>query len=63
MKQIDKQLHAEIVRLYGEGNSIRAVAKDVERSYGYVYKTLTEAGVALRPRGGSKKKDIPAEVQ
>lgn len=61
MKKTDEEI-AEIVRLYGEGNSIRAVAKTVERSYGFTYNVLTDAQVTLRKRGGSKK-TVPAEAQ
>ncbi|MEV4749092.1 helix-turn-helix domain-containing protein [Streptosporangium sp. NPDC049248] len=58
MKQTDEQLHqlrTNIVRLYGNGKSIRTVADEVSRSYGYVRKILVDARVTLRPRGGHRK--------
>lgn len=37
---------------YTGGMSLRAIASDTGRSYGWVHRTLTEAGVDMRPRGG-----------
>ncbi|MDT7788158.1 MAG: hypothetical protein QOF58_6577 [Pseudonocardiales bacterium] len=37
---------------YEKGASIRALAEDIGRSYGFVHRVLGETGVALRSRGG-----------
>lgn len=55
MKQINEELNAEIARLYGGGKSVRVIAAEVGRSYGYVHQVLTEARVTFRPRGGHRK--------
>lgn len=43
---------AELQRKYERGASIRAIAKEMGRSYGYVHRVLSEAGTQLRGRGG-----------
>ncbi|MEW1674880.1 helix-turn-helix domain-containing protein [Streptomyces noursei] len=40
---------------YDAGASIRALAAESGRSYGYVHRTLTEAGTALRTFGGKQR--------
>ncbi|MFH7339947.1 helix-turn-helix domain-containing protein [Streptomyces sp. KHY 26] len=47
-----EELAEAIAREYREGRSIRALAEAHGRSYGFVHRLLTEAGVPLRPRGG-----------
>ncbi|MFH8337032.1 helix-turn-helix domain-containing protein [Streptomyces sp. AM6-12] len=37
---------------YRQGRSIRAIAEEHGRSYGFVHRLLGEAGVPLRTRGG-----------
>ncbi|HZE37302.1 MAG TPA: helix-turn-helix domain-containing protein [Stackebrandtia sp.] len=44
----------ELVTGYSEGQSIRALATSVNRSYGFVHRALSEAGVKLRKRGGRR---------
>lgn len=39
--------------LYADGKSIRAIAQDTGRSYGFVHRVLTEHRVPLRSRGGA----------
>lgn len=41
---------------YRAGATIRELAEITDRSYGWVQKTLDNAGVELRPRGGSYRK-------
>lgn len=41
----------ELVERYGNGESVRALARSTGRSYGFVHRTLTGAGVELRGRG------------
>jgi transposase len=36
--------------------SIRSIAEELGRSYGFVYRLLTSAGVTLRQRGGSRER-------
>jgi hypothetical protein len=43
-----------IVRRYSDnGETIRTIANDIARSYGFVHRVLTDSGVGLRPRGGT----------
>ncbi len=44
----------DYVKRYGAGSSIRKIAEDTERSYGFVHRLLVEAGVTLRKRGGAR---------
>ncbi|MET9138859.1 helix-turn-helix domain-containing protein [Streptomyces parvulus] len=46
---------ARAVELYATGCSIRTVAIDIERSYGFARTLLLEAGVRLRTRGGARR--------
>jgi len=43
----------DCIRRYRAGQSIRSIAADLGRSYGFVHRILTEGGVRLRPRGGA----------
>ncbi|MGW6145148.1 helix-turn-helix domain-containing protein [Streptomyces sp. NPDC055140] len=45
----------ELKKAYEGGASIRALAQDTGRSYGFVHRILTEAGVTLRGRGGATR--------
>lgn len=45
---------AELGKAYTAGASIRAIASDTGRSYGWVHRTLLIGGVDLRPRGGAQ---------
>lgn len=40
---------------YEGGESIRSLASDYGRSYGFVHRILTDDGVALRGRGGATR--------
>lgn len=44
----------ELAARYRAGESVRVLARSTGRSYGWVYRLLTEAGVAFRPRGGNE---------
>jgi hypothetical protein len=46
----------EAARLYDAGMTVDAVANAIGRSHGGTLTLLHEAGVQLRPRGGSRKK-------
>lgn len=41
---------------YEGGESIRALAADSGRSYGFVHRILSESGASLRGRGGATRK-------
>ena len=48
-------LARDAVARYQAGASIREIADEHSRSYGFVHKILTESGVALRGRGGATR--------
>ena len=41
---------------YEGGASIRALAEESGRSYGFVHRILSEAGASLRGRGGATRR-------
>ena len=49
------KLAADLKQRYSSGSSIRALAAETGRSYGFVHRMLTESGVALRGRGGATR--------
>jgi hypothetical protein len=49
------KLAADLKRRYTSGASIRDLASETGRSYGFVHRMLSEAGVALRGRGGATR--------
>ncbi|MFC9500853.1 helix-turn-helix domain-containing protein [Streptomyces sp. NPDC056982] len=49
------KLAAELKAAYEGGASIRSIADSTGRSYGFVHRILTEAGVTLRGRGGDTR--------
>jgi hypothetical protein len=49
------ELAETFAREYREGRSIRAIAEAHGRSYGFVHRVLSEAGVPLRARGGDAR--------
>jgi hypothetical protein len=48
-------LAAQYAKRYAAGESIRKIAEDVGRSFGFVHGVLKEAGVILRSRGGATR--------
>lgn len=51
------KLATDVRSMYEKGQSIRAIAKKYGRSYGFVHRILTEAGVTIRgSRGGARAK-------
>ena len=50
-----EDLAATLVARYRRGESIRSIAQDIGRSYGFVHGVLAEAGVAMRSRGGATR--------
>lgn len=56
----DRSVLAErYAKRYGKGESIRSIADDAGRSYGWVHALLRSNGVDLRPRGGPKPVEKP----
>ncbi|MET7929578.1 helix-turn-helix domain-containing protein [Streptomyces sp. NPDC005349] len=53
------KLAGELKTAYESGASIRALAQDTGRSYGFVHRILTEAGTTLRGRGGDTRTPLP----
>lgn len=49
------KLAAELSKKYKKGASIRELADEHGRSYGFVHRVLSESGVALRGRGGATR--------
>jgi hypothetical protein len=49
-------LSDELRQQYEAGRSIRAIAKDTGRSYGFVHRVLQESGATLRGRGGATRR-------
>jgi hypothetical protein len=49
-------LAQDLVRRYMAGESIRSLATITGRSYGFIHRLLTEAGVPLRQRGGARRR-------
>lgn len=56
--QRDK-LATDLKKKYEKGASIRALAEQTGRSYGFVHRVLSETGVALRGRGGATRTKKP----
>lgn len=49
------KLAADLKKKYSQGMSIRALAAETGRSYGFVHRILTENDVDLRGRGGATR--------
>ncbi len=50
-----ESLAAQYAKRYAEGESIRKIAEDAGRSYGFVHGVLKESDVGLRGRGGATR--------
>lgn len=48
-----EKLAADLKKRYRKGASIRQLAEDIGRSYGFVHRLLTEARTTLWGRGGN----------
>jgi predicted transcriptional regulator len=49
------ELSADLRTKYEGGKSIRELAEETGRSYGFVHRVLSESGTTLRGRGGAPK--------
>lgn len=50
-----KDLATSLIERYQRGESIRSMAQDIGRSYGFVHGVLAESGVSMRSRGGATR--------
>ncbi|GGN28779.1 hypothetical protein GCM10011609_85240 [Lentzea pudingi] len=57
-----EKLVRDFTERYRKGESIRAIAQSADRSYGTVHRWLTDAGIQMRPRGGSRQKPMPTSA-
>ncbi|GHE07840.1 helix-turn-helix domain-containing protein [Klenkia taihuensis] len=48
-------LAGDLRKRYDNGESIRVLAADTGRSYGFVHRLLSESGATLRSRGGANR--------
>ncbi|HWI00566.1 MAG TPA: helix-turn-helix domain-containing protein, partial [Propionibacteriaceae bacterium] len=48
-------LSSQYAKRYSAGESIRKIAEDAGRSFGFVHGVLKESGVQLRGRGGATR--------
>lgn len=59
-----QRLTSDLKKRYVKGASIRELANDTGRSYGFIHRLLVESEVPLRGRGGptrTKTKKAPAK--
>ena len=49
------RLADDLRKRYDQGASIRELATDTNRSYGFVHRILSESGATLRGRGGATR--------
>ena len=54
------RLAVELAEKYRAGNSIRSLAEETGRSYGFVHRIRTEQDVQLRGRGGATRRKTPS---
>lgn len=54
------EISAKIKSKYESGDSIRKIAAELQRSYGFVHRVLNESGVTLRGRGGATRRRATA---
>jgi transposase len=50
------RMSERVLAQYSEGHSIREIAQETGRSYGFVHRVLSESDVALRGRGGPTRR-------
>lgn len=51
------QMRSVLMSMYESGASIRSLARETGRSYGFIRNVLTESDVALRGRGGAQRRN------
>jgi hypothetical protein len=50
------KLSVDLRKKYDSGKSIRALAEESGRSYGFIHRILSESGAPLRGRGGPTRR-------
>lgn len=50
-----QHLQAQVLEQYNRGVAIRTLADQYNRSYGFIHRLLSDAGVEFRSRGGRHK--------
>ena len=55
------KLATSLAGRYEAGESIRSLAAETGRSYGFFHRILTEMGVTLRGRGGAPRRSAVAK--
>jgi hypothetical protein len=50
------RLAADVTKRYEAGASIRELAGDIGRSYGFVHRLLLDSGATMRGRGGAVRR-------
>ena len=50
-----KKLGKDLKKRYESGSSIRELAAETSRSYGFIHRVLTDEGAKLRGRGGATR--------
>ncbi|MEV6419084.1 helix-turn-helix domain-containing protein [Streptomyces sp. NPDC051662] len=58
LKGLEREEAAKLLKKWYEkrGLSIRAICEETGRSFGFVHRMLSEAGVKLRSRGGKNRR-------
>jgi hypothetical protein len=51
-----KDLESSLITKYEAGKSIRTLAAEIDKSYGFVHGILASSGTRLRGRGGATRK-------
>lgn len=57
------QLAEALAKQYAGGESIRFIALNLGRSYGFVHRLLEEAGADLRHRGGDHRPVLATDAE
>ncbi len=51
-----ERIAATVTRRYDRGDSIREIAAETGRSYGFIHRLLVESGTTMRSRGGGARR-------
>jgi hypothetical protein len=54
------RLAGDLRQRYEQGESIRSLAAETGRSYGFIHRVLSESGATLRGRGGATRRKATA---
>ncbi|GAB4585811.1 MULTISPECIES: helix-turn-helix domain-containing protein [Nocardia] len=56
------RLQSQLKKQYEAGASIRSLARETGRSYGFIHNVLVESHVQLRSRGGANRRKSTAKA-